>query len=85
MNQTTPIELVGLIVVVIAFVKILGPIGKAVAQRLRGSDTSTDPAVLAEIDGLKDRLAEVEERLDFSERLLANNRQAEQLPGRLQQ
>jgi hypothetical protein len=30
-------------------------------------------------------LAEVEERLDFSERLLANNRQAEQLPGRLQQ
>jgi hypothetical protein len=86
MNNTfSPLDLVGLIVVAIAFVKILGPIGQAIAHRMRGSERSPDAAILAEIDGLKDRLAEVEERLDFSERLLANSRQAEQLPGRLQQ
>jgi hypothetical protein len=84
-NDFSPLDLLGLVVVATALVKILGPVGQAIAHRLRGSETATDSAVLAEIDGLKDRLAEVEERLDFSERLLANNRQAEQLPGRLQQ
>ena len=81
----SPIDLAGVVVIAIAFVKILGPIGQAIAHRLKGTEAAIDSAVLAEIDGLKDRLAEVEERLDFSERLLANNRQAEQLPGRLQQ
>lgn len=84
-DQFSPFELIGLIVVAIAFVKILGPLGQAIAHRIRGSGGSRDAEILAEIDGLKDRLAEVEERLDFSERLLANSRQAEQLPGRLQQ
>jgi hypothetical protein len=51
---------------------------------MRGSVASPDPEVLAEMDNLKARLAEVEERLDFAERLLANSHQPEQLPGRLQ-
>ena len=51
----------------------------------RGTVTSPDARVLAEIDGIKARLAELEERLDFSERLLANGRQADPLPGRIYQ
>ncbi len=34
---------------------------------------------LAELDGLKQRLAELEERVDFAERLLAKQRDAERL------
>lgn len=37
--------------------------------------------LLAETDGLKARVAELEERLDFAERLLARSDQADQLPG----
>ena len=37
--------------------------------------------VTDEADDLSSRLAEVEERLDFAERLLAHGRQADQLPG----
>jgi hypothetical protein len=36
--------------------------------------------VTEEADDLRNRLAEVEERLDFAERLLAHGRQADQLP-----
>jgi hypothetical protein len=39
------------------------------------------PALLGEVDQLKTRLAEVEERLDFAERLLARRESTEQLPG----
>lgn len=81
----SPFDLAGLVVVAIAVVKIFRPLAEAIAGRMRRSETSPDAALIAEIDALKDRLAEVEERLDFSERLLANGRQAEQLPGRLQQ
>ena len=35
----------------------------------------------AEVDDLRTRLAEVEERLDFAERLLAHGEAANQLPG----
>jgi len=38
--------------------------------------------VLEELDAVKTRLAEVEERLDFAERMLAQGEQAERLPGR---
>jgi hypothetical protein len=84
-DQFDPFSLVAVIVIAVALVKIFGPIAQAIAHRMRGSERTPDAALLAEIDGLKDRLAEVEERLDFSERLLANSHQADQLPGRLQQ
>jgi hypothetical protein len=50
------------------------PVGKAVAARIRGDSappSGPDPEVLAEIDGLRHELSEVQERLDFAERLLA--------------
>ena len=47
-------------------------IGQAVVERIRHGTAGNDPAVLAEVDELRGRLAEVEERLDFAERALAS-------------
>ena len=49
------------------------PVGKAIAERIRGrkQEFETDPEVLADIDDLRAQLSEVQERLDFSERLLS--------------
>jgi hypothetical protein len=43
-------------------------------------EAGTLQAKLGEIDDLQRRLAEVEERLDFAERLLAKQRDADRLP-----
>jgi hypothetical protein len=51
-----------------------GPLGSALADRIRG--TAQDdvpqmpPELYAELDELRARLGEIEERVDFSERLL---------------
>lgn len=60
---------------VIAVVGLKSPIGDALAERLRGDATPhrLDDAVLAELDDVRARMAELEERLDFSERLMAQN------------
>jgi flagellar motility protein MotE (MotC chaperone) len=75
--------------VIIAMVLILrGPLGKALARRLEGTagrdDTAADGIAglserLAELEQRDARVAELEERLDFAERLLAQ-RDAERLP-----
>ncbi len=56
-----------------------GPFGKAMAERLAGRQaTGADAERLrAEVEELRYRLAELEERVDFSERLLARSREAE--------
>ncbi len=64
-------------------VKIIQALSSAAASRRQVSAVA-DPALLAEVDDLKTRLAEVEERLDFAERLLARTDAADQLPGRLE-
>ena len=90
MNGT---ELVGLMTVVagvatIAIALLRGPIGKAFAQRLAGTTTvnpDIEPEVgrlHSELDEMKQRLAEAEERLDFAERLLARQRQESLGPGK---
>ncbi|MGH7567708.1 MAG: hypothetical protein ACREL9_01870 [Gemmatimonadales bacterium] len=57
------------------------PIGKALTERLRRSPRP-DPAVRegmeAELQALQQRVAELEERLDFAERLLARQREGQQ-------
>ena len=59
-----------------------GPLGAAIADRIRGAPASArDPELAVEVDQLRGRLAEVEERLDFAERLLAQARETDQLPG----
>jgi len=63
-------------------VKVLGPIGAAIGHRiLGGRNSAPDHQLAEEVDQLRTRLAEVEERLDFAERLLARGAQADQIPG----
>lgn len=56
-----------------------GPVGQALARRIQGRTGDTEQALIGEIQALKDQLsimeqhvAELEERVDFSERLLTN-------------
>lgn len=55
------------------------PIGKALAERIRHGKQmlpppEADPAVYEELDLLRREMVEVQERLDFAERLLTENR-----------
>jgi hypothetical protein len=58
-------------------------IGHAIADRLRGSATNgpTDPALLEEIDRLRQDVAELQERADFTERLLTKQREMPEISG----
>lgn len=55
----------------------LGPIGRAVARRLEGRPRPSEDFIadlearVGELEGLQQRTAELEERLAFAERLLA--------------
>ena len=81
--QFTAADAIAIVALALGMAKILtGPIGSALAARIRGvSRTAEDTAHAAELDEVRGRLAEVEERLDFAERLLARAREADQLPG----
>ena len=66
------------------------PLVKAIARRIEGKNIGTDPAVIAELEDLRSRMAELEqnhsrvheleERIDFTERLLAQQREQSRLP-----
>jgi hypothetical protein len=60
-----------------------GPVGRAIADRIRGSRLSgaPDPAVYEELDRLRQELTELHERVEFNERLLSSLKQPDQLPG----
>lgn len=79
-----PFDAIGLAAVCLTFVKIVQLVANALASRRQASHVEVDSATLAEVDALKTRLAEVEERLDFAERLLARADAADQLPGRVE-
>jgi hypothetical protein len=74
---------IAIVVFCLGMARILrGPVGEALGDRLRhGRRTRGDATLLAEVERLKQRLDEVEERLDFAERLLAAGREVDQLPG----
>ncbi len=80
---------VGVIGCIATAVVLRGPVGKALARQLEGGH-GPDPLAIEEaagplvahIEELRARLAEVEERLDFAERLLTQAEQPERLPGR---
>jgi hypothetical protein len=60
------------------------PVGKAIADRIRGRSViaDTDPALLADFDDMRAQLSELQERVDFAERLLAKDRDPKALePG----
>lgn len=65
-----------------ATIILRGPLGKALGDRLAGRvgdrDRSAETdALRGEMEELRYRLSEVEERLDFTERVLARHRQAD--------
>lgn len=65
-----------------ATIVLRGPLGKALADRLAGRTSRDDGEVerlRADMDDLRGQLAEMQERLDFAERLLLQQRE----PGRL--
>jgi hypothetical protein len=77
----TPNAVLLLFVLVFGITRLLrGPVGTALADRIRGASHEPDAALAGEVDEVRLRLAEVEERLDFAERLLAQTGQAERLP-----
>ena len=56
------------------------PVGRAYADRLRGDAVIADRADLeASIEALRGEVAELTERMDFTERLLAKERDAARL------
>lgn len=58
-----------------------GPVGRALAERLSGRRSADEGAaqLQAEVEAMRRRLAEAEERLDFAERLLARSNQADRV------
>ncbi|OGU22553.1 MAG: hypothetical protein A3K13_09880 [Gemmatimonadetes bacterium RIFCSPLOWO2_12_FULL_68_9] len=74
-----------------AFLLAISPVGRAIADRIRsGGQVSgqesverlheTQQAMLEDLEAVRQELGEVQERLDFTERLLAQHREAGRLP-----
>lgn len=71
---------VGLFSVVGAGIALRGPVGAALAARIEGrvqGDATPPEELLAELDELRHRMVELEERQDFAERLLSRSRDAQ--------
>ena len=63
------------------FLLSISPVGKALADRLRGNvEPMQDPELLAEVDALRQEVAELHERVDFAERILLKNHDRNELP-----
>jgi len=91
------VAMIVLAVVIGTTLVLRGPMGKALAQWIRGWSKTDEQwlamqaakhgvvgggeveRLLGEVDELKRRLAEAEERLDFTERLLARDRDAQRV------
>jgi hypothetical protein len=59
-------------------------VGRALAQRIRhGPEALESPELFGELDDLRNRVLELEERLDFAERLLAQPKETERVVGRI--
>jgi hypothetical protein len=64
-----------------AFLLSISPIGKAIAERIRsrGAVPMHDPDLLAEVDSLRRDVSELQERVDFAERLLSQSQERPQV------
>jgi hypothetical protein len=73
------------------FLLAISPIGKAIAERIRGGAPNAPGAVHEALEGLREEMLtelqqlrkdvnELGERVDFTERMLAQRREAERLP-----
>jgi len=73
--------MVGLVVI------MRGPLGQAIADRIRGASAEANPRLREEldhlrleVDELRGQLGEAQERIDFAERLLARRDENVPLP-----
>ncbi len=64
-----------------AFLLSISPIGRAIAERIRsnGAVPMQDPELLAEVDALRRDVSELQERVDFAERLLSQGQERPQV------
>ena len=64
------------------FLLSVSPVGKALAERIRGGSPSgiADQQLLDEVHQLREEMPELQERVDFAERLLAERPEAGRLP-----
>ena len=64
-----------------AFLLSISPVGKAIAERIRsrGAVPMHDPELLAELDSLRRDVSELQERVDFAERLLSQSQERPQV------
>lgn len=56
------------------------PIRKALLRKIEGKAEVQDPHLVEEVDLLRERMGELEERLDFTERMIAQQRDVAGLP-----
>jgi hypothetical protein len=62
------------------FLLSISPVGKALADRLRGRvEPARDPELLAEVDALRQEVAELHDRVDFAERVLLESHDRKEL------
>lgn len=62
------------------FLLSISPVGRALADRLRGqAGPVLDPELLAEVDALRQEVAELHERVDFAERILLKNQERKEI------
>lgn len=89
-NGGAPMVVMIVFLTMVAATVILWPVMRALARRLEGKGQG-DPALraeveqlqqrLGEVDHLHQRVAELEERIDFAERMLARPPSSAALPG----
>jgi membrane protein implicated in regulation of membrane protease activity len=71
---------VAIVALLAAAVISQGPLGKALARRLEGGSAPGDQdAAIHALEEMRGRMAELEERVDFAERLLAQTREPDRL------
>jgi membrane protein implicated in regulation of membrane protease activity len=71
---------VGITAFVAAAVILRGPLGKALARRIEGRQEPGDnEALLQAMEELRGQMAELEERVDFAERVMAQQREPDRL------
>ncbi|HEU5218155.1 MAG TPA: hypothetical protein VFU23_05815 [Gemmatimonadales bacterium] len=68
------------------FLLAISPVGKAIADRIRHGTQplgagGTEPEVLNELEQLRADVGELQERVDFTERLLAQKQAAGEIKG----
>ena len=63
------------------FLLSISPVGRAVAERIRarGAVPMQDPELLNEVDALRRDVTELQERVDFTERLLLQQQERAQV------